>query len=229
MKTLARVEDDSDFSKNRSNLYLNPWHFFYISSVLNSLNDPEVSKLYLQKGRLILNSIDDHQNPKIVEQKELLESVYTAIHYGKSVSFDFDPTVLINIQKKLKRIRRVKESTHGHRAYSPMVEKSLKERYRHQRVFLKKGKLDTEQIVYLKQVHSLYRLLESSKERDRLIYRLNIPPIKVKGLNKPVQPSASQKSLNPPKGADQPQRLPEAQLKINSLKILAFLEQKDYY
>ena len=79
---------------------------------------------------------------------------------------------------------RMLQSIRGSNVGKPMQDENLQ-------LLMKKGKLDTEQLVYLKRVHSLYRQLQSSKERDRLIYRLNIPPIKVRGLNKPLRATAS--------------------------------------
>lgn len=179
---LKLIDNDFNLKENRAYLYVNPWHFLYISSALRQLNDKEFAELYLKKARSILNAIDDHQNPNIVAQKELLEAVYSTLYHGYSVYFDFDQSNLEKIKKNLKRMRKNKEEAHNeNNGYSPIVEEALASEYRAKGTMIRNGKLGPEQISYLRGIYSLYKQTPSSIERDKLIYRLNIPPLKVTG------------------------------------------------
>ncbi len=208
---LKLVDDQYDLKENRTNLYLNPWHFLYISSALHLLNDEQMSKLYLQKSRLILNNIEAHQDARIVAQKELLESIYTTIHFGKSIKFDFGEANLLKLKKKLKAVRKQRVKGEKRGAYSPLVENALAEEFQVQ-CELRKGGLRSEQRLYLNGVYALYQQEISPLERDKLIFRLNIPPVKIHGLQRPSGPSqrkavgAPQKNVRPLKLAAKSQR-----------------------
>ncbi len=182
------VDHSFSFKENRTNVYLNPWHFLYIASALQQLNDTEIADVYLQKVRLILNSIDNHQNSKIVAQKNLLEAVYSTIKNGDSISFDFDTDNLDDIDTKLKRIRKYKNSDNDKRSfYSPLVEDALTHQLQIQQALVKQGVFNTEQISYLKGIINLYQQVPSASERDKLIYRLNIPPIRISGSHTSIK------------------------------------------
>ncbi|MFQ5604689.1 MAG: hypothetical protein ACE5HS_15570 [bacterium] len=180
---LNLVEHKIDFKKNRTNLYLNPWYFLYIASALKLLNDEEVAEAYLNKARLILNSLDEHQNPKVVAQKELLEAVYSTIKNGESVSFDFDEEKMVNIYKKIKRMRKYRNSMNGQRVYySPLLENELLHQFQVHKALIKQGILKPNQIEYLRGIFTLYKQIKSPVQRDKLIFRLNIPPLKISGV-----------------------------------------------
>ncbi len=180
---LKLIDDKCDVNENRANLYLDPWHFIYISSALHLLNDGKMSELYLRKARMILNSIDSHQNPRIVAQKDLLESIYTTIHFGKSVRFDFGQTALVKLQQKLNHVRKQKKSPRRRHGYSPMVEGALAKEFQVQREFRKSGSLQSDQKLYLNGVYTLYKQKISPLDRDKIIFRLNIPPVRISGLH----------------------------------------------
>jgi hypothetical protein len=182
LSTLRLVNESFAFKNSRINLYLNPWYFLYISSALQQLNDKEGAEVYLREVRLILNTIRDHHNPKIAADQELLEAVYTALKYGNTMKFDFDGDRLERIQKKLKRIKVSKQRANGKRSgYSPLVEGALSEQYRLLRALVRQGLPNAEQLHYLQSILILYEQKPSATERDKLIFRLNIPPLKIRG------------------------------------------------
>ncbi|MFQ5650731.1 MAG: hypothetical protein ACE5IY_12380 [bacterium] len=190
LNILKLVDEKCDIDQGRTNLYLDPWHFLYISSALNLLNDEKMAEQYLNKTRSILNAIDMHQNPRIVAQKELLESIHTTLHFGKTVKFDFGQANLLKLQKKLKQVHKNRKRPHKRVGYSPMVEDALLQEFQVQRELRRSGVLQSEQKIYLNGVYTLYKQEISPLERDKLIYRLNIPPIKIRGLHsssKPIQ------------------------------------------
>ncbi|MFQ6112501.1 MAG: hypothetical protein ACE5NG_00265 [bacterium] len=182
---LRLVDQNFSFKEARNNLYMSPWNFLYISAALRILNDVESADTYLNKTRFILNTIQDHQNPKVVRQKELLDAVYTLLKYGDSVCFDLNGEKLARVSKRLSNIQRKRDSTHTNGAcYSPMVEIALSEQYHLQYSFIKQGILHSDQVVFLRAIYTLYAEVKSRLERDRLIYRLNLQPLKIRGPNK---------------------------------------------
>ncbi|MFQ5641234.1 MAG: hypothetical protein ACE5IR_24915 [bacterium] len=184
LNILRLMDEKFDFNENRTLLYVNPWNFLYIASTLQLLNDRESFTLYLEKARSILSSVCDHQNRQIRQQKDLLESVYATLKYGSSVWFDFDKKKLAKLRQRLKRIRNNKTKSKGERStYSPFVEEALLQQHNLQSSFLKHGVLDSDQTGYLHGIFTLYNEIQTSSDRDQLIYRMNIPPLKVKGTS----------------------------------------------
>ncbi len=181
LDVMKLLNDPFDFKENRVFLYLNPWYFFYIASALERLNDKETFRLYLDKARLILNSLTDHQNPKVRQQGELLEAVYNSMKYGGSVRFDLDQTKLDKLRQRLTRVKKSKYGPQGRSGYSPVVEEALRTQYEAHKAFLKHGTLDAVQMAYLHGIFTLYHEVRSPVERDKLIFRLNIPPLKMNG------------------------------------------------
>lgn len=196
------LDEDFGFKENRMSLYLNPWYFLYIASALQLLNDHESFTLYLDKARLILNCLSDHQNPRVRAQRNLLESVFSSMKYGGAVHFELDRTKLMRLRQRLKRIKKNKKSVNGRTGYSPFVEEILAEQYRTQRSFLKHGSLNPEQMEYLQGIFTLYNEVRSPFERDKLIFRLNIPPLRAKGF----QANLHQLQPASPRDAALPQR-----------------------
>ncbi len=198
--TLRLVNQKFEFKETRANLYLNPWYFLYIASALQQLNDKESAEVYLREVRLILNTIRDHQNPKVAADQELLEAVYATLKYGRNIKFDFEGKKLERIQKKLKRIKKSKQHANGHQrsGYSPLVEGALSEQYKLLRALVQLGLPNGEQLQYLRSIFVLYEQIPSAPERDKLIFRLNIPPLKIhgnpstfKGMITSAQPSVA--------------------------------------
>ncbi|MFQ5865006.1 MAG: hypothetical protein ACE5IW_07245 [bacterium] len=182
---LRLLDQEFSFKEARHNLYVNPWNFLYISAALRVLNDVESADTYLDKTRFILNTVQDHQNPKVVKQKELLDAVYTLLKYGDSVCFDLNENKLAKLNSRLKNIRMNKDSTRTRSTgYSPIVEIAISEQYRIEYSFIKQGALQCGQVVYLRAIYTLYTEVESASERDKLIYRLNLQPLKIKGRKK---------------------------------------------
>lgn len=198
---LHLVDEQIELRENRANLYLNPWHFLYISAALHLLNDDKMAEMYLAKARSILNSLESHQNPKLVTQKELLESIYTTIHFGKTVQFDFDETNLVKLEKKLNKLRKQKNQSSKRPSYSPMVEAALAQEFHVQREMRTLGTLQSDQRLYLNGVHALYQQKLSPLERDKIIFRLNIPPVKIKGLHSGIDKVNAYQL--PPQGSEQ--------------------------
>ncbi len=181
-KTLRLLDSSFDFRAPRVNLYLNPWYFLYISSALQQLNDQEGAVAYLQKARAILNSLSNHLNPRVKVQHDLLESVYGIMKDGESVKFDFEEGELTALERKIKHVQMEKRNAHRQRnGYSPLVAEALAEQYRAQYNLSTKQIPDATQSAFLRNVFALYRNVASPAERDKLIYRLDIPPVKIKG------------------------------------------------
>lgn len=186
--TLRLLDKGFDFRQSRVTLYLNPWYFMYISSALQQLNDEEGAEAYLKRARTILNSIPSHLNPRVRAQHDLLEAVYTIMKEGDHIKFDFEDNDLSILEKKLKRVQKEKRNGNNHRSgYNPMVEEALTAQYQQQAHFREKHIPDAEQLYFLRSVFALYQKVTSSVERDKLIYRLNIPPLKIKGLPRAVK------------------------------------------
>lgn len=187
-RLLKLIEASVDFPQQRIYLYLNPWNFLYISSALMALNDREGALLYLEPFRFILHNICEHQNPAILKQQHLLHSVHNALTYGEAVSFDFDERKLRRLKNKLKWIRRIRKGSRNARAcYSPMVEGALWQEYHSQKAFVRHGVLQPEQANYLHGIQGLYEHVSSTLERDKLIFRVNIPPLRINGVQKPFK------------------------------------------
>ncbi|MFQ5824339.1 MAG: hypothetical protein ACE5JB_09815 [bacterium] len=188
INVLRLLENNFAFKDTRTKLYVNPWNYLIISSALRILNDNESAVTYLNKARFILNTITDHQNPKVVKQKELLEAVYTILKYGDSVCFDLNENKLAKLNKRLRKMKKNKDSIHPNRpSYSPMVEVALSEQYHLQYSLIKQGMLNSDQVAYLRAIYMLYTEIKSATERDKLIYRLNIPPLKIKGTHRALR------------------------------------------
>ena len=147
------------------------------------LNDEEAAAAYLEKAGSIIGAIDSHQNEKIREQRLLLESVYSTIKYSKTTSFDFDSENLRKIDEQLQQIRQKGHSASrqspSHR--SPLVDEALWREREAKHEFINKGMIDVDKFSYLQSVSTLYEQVKSSKVRDRLIYQLSIPPLRVNG------------------------------------------------
>lgn len=181
--TLSLVEDDFGFKANRMRTFVNPWYFLHIASALHVLNDEEAAAAYLEKAGSIIGAIDSHQNEKIRGQRLLLESVYSTIKYSKTTSFDFDSENLRKIDEQLQQIRQKGHSASrqspSHR--SPLVDEALWREREAKHEFINKGMIDVDKFSYLQSVSTLYEQVKSSKVRDRLIYQLSIPPLRVNG------------------------------------------------
>lgn len=180
-KTLRLLDSGFDFRTSRVNLYLNPWYLLYISSALQQLNDQEGAAAYLQKARAILNSLSNHLNPRVKAQNDLLESVYGIMKDGESVKFDFEEGELTLLERKIKHVQMEKRNGHQRNGYNPLVAEALAEQYRAQYNLQTKRIPDATQAGFLRSIFTLYQNVSSPAERDKLIYRLNIPPVKIKG------------------------------------------------
>ena len=183
VETLGLVEDNFVFERNRMETFVNPWYFLHIASALHLLNDEEASAAYLEKAGRIIGAIDSHQNEKIRQQRLLLESVYSTIKYSKTTTFDFDPKSLQKIDEQLQKIKQKGRSAGGqypsHR--SPLVDDALWRARVAKNEFINNGMPDLDKFSYLQSVSTLYEQVKSSKVRDRLIYQLSIPPLRIKG------------------------------------------------
>ncbi len=191
---LGLVDDEVFIKEKRLLCYLNPWYFLYISSALGLLNDQKVAGIYLAKARSILNMLDGHQNPRLRKQKAFLESIYATLHYGKFVRFDFGERNLRKIRKKLQKVQKAKSDGRG--CYSPFVESALSNQLETQHKLVAEGKLQAEQSAYLNGIHTLYTQSISAHERDKLIYRLNIPPVKLSGLPGSVKKGQTMRAVS---------------------------------
>lgn len=182
---LKLINNRFSFKDDRIRLYLNPWHFLYIAAALRALNDRESEAVYLEHAKQIIDLAGDHQNPDVVNQKVLLNALYILLKRGDSVAFDLDHQRIQEITQKIRRLQQRKTAAkNGAMGYSPIVEQALGDQYRLQYSFLKDGMLNVEQMEYLRAVYALYSEIPSGIERDRCIFRLNIPPLNVKGQNK---------------------------------------------
>jgi len=187
-RLLKFIESSVEFPKQRIYLYLNPWNFLYVSSALMALNDREGASLYLKPFRFILHNISEHQDSEILRQQHLLYSVHNALTYGEAVSFDFDERKLRRLKNKLIWLRRIrKRSRNGRTCYSPMVEGALWQEYHSQKAFVRHGILQQEQANYLRGIQGLYEHVSSTLDRDKLIFRVNIPPLRINGVQKPFK------------------------------------------
>jgi tetratricopeptide (TPR) repeat protein len=202
--TLRLLDKNFDFHQSRVMLYLNPWYYLYISSALRQLNDDEGARAYLQKARTILNGLSNHLNARVKSQHELLEAVYVILKEGDGVKFDFEGNDVPSIERKIEVVRSEKRNGNASRnGYSPLVEAALTEEYRHRSNFQERRILDPTQQSFLRSIFTLYRKIPSSVERDQLIYRLNIPPLKIKGRPRAlkgmlVRPNVTAPAENPP-------------------------------
>ncbi len=195
--TLRLLDNSFDFRQSRINLYLNPWYFLYISSALRQLNDEEGAEAYLQKARIILNGLANHFNPRVKSQQPVLEAVYAILKDAENVRFDFEENEVTVLEKKIKHVRMEKRNGNSQRScYSPLVEDALLQQYRQRNMFKEQRLPDPRQLNFLNSIFTLYRQVSSPAERDKLIYRLNIPPLKIKG-----RPQAMKRLLSRPNGA----------------------------
>jgi hypothetical protein len=163
---LNKVGDPTKFSDKRVSGYLNPWHFLYIASALQKINDREAGTAYLQKAQSIIDQASNHQSPKIVSQKTLLEAVHTALRHGQVQELH---------SKRLKKTGHYSESS-----------KDSKQR-RNAAIRLHKSKQKQKEIL-LHSIETIYEQMPTGSERNRLIFHLNIPPFRrrqISGLSAP--------------------------------------------
>lgn len=177
---LGLLDKPFELDQNRLKSYLNPWHFLYISSALRFLNDQNLANQYQARARSLLNALDDHQNASLRKQKGLLESIYATIHYGQYLYFDFEPKNLLRLQTKLGFIQKTKNKNLV--SYNPLVRNALENQLRIERKQIRHGWLEDEKQAYLTSIYRLYSQPISALERDKLIYRLGIPPVRTHGL-----------------------------------------------
>jgi hypothetical protein len=153
---LNKVGDPSKFSDKRATGYLNPWHFLYIASALQKINDREAGKEYLRKAQWIIGQASNHQSPRIVSQKSLLEAVCAAIRHGNASG-------LHNTA-----IRRPDHDS----------ENSKKKTQRRNAAIRLHKTVQQQKKLLLRSIETIYEKMPAGPERNRLIFHLNIPPLK---------------------------------------------------
>ena len=168
---LNKVGDPSAFSDKRASGYLNPWHFLYIASALHKINDEEAGTEYLKKAQWIIDQAANHQSPKIVTQKTLLEAVCNAIRHGQ-----------------INHVPERKPQVPNKKADNPVQNGQR----RNAAIRLQKStQLQKQQL--LQSIETIYQQVPQSPERNRLIFHLNIPPFRKRhiaaiGLPRETQP-----------------------------------------
>ncbi|MFQ5707063.1 MAG: hypothetical protein ACE5HO_06405 [bacterium] len=190
---LKLIDQRFKLQGDRTLLYINPWHLLYISAALRILNDREGAANYLDKARLVINLLSDHQNPNLVNEKKLVQAIYTVLNYKKAFTFDLDQHKLESINQQLQCVSKTLNLRRDKRfCYSPIVVRALTEQYRLQSSWLNNGLLHTDQIEYLNAICSLYTEVPSAQKRDKLIFRFNIPPLNIHGMQNDLRflPSA---------------------------------------
>jgi hypothetical protein len=168
---LNKVGDSSAFSDKRASGYLNPWHFLYIASALQKINDQEAGTEYLKKAQWIIDQAANHQSPRIVTQKTLLEAVCNAIKHGQ-------------VDKPTEGTHTAPNATTDHPGQNGQR--------RNAAIRLQKAKQSKKQQL-LQSIETIYQQVPQSPERNRLIFHLNIPPFRKRhiaaiGLPRKQQP-----------------------------------------
>jgi len=153
---LNQVGNPSTFSDKRTTGYLNPWHFLYIATALQKINDQEAGLEYLRKAQWIIEQAANHQSPKIVNQKTLLNAVCSAIKYGRVNHLHSNDARLSFAESKNN-----KQNTQRRNA-AIRLQKTMQQR--------------REQL--LRSIETIYEQMPIGPERNRLIFHLNIPPFR---------------------------------------------------
>jgi hypothetical protein len=178
---LAAAESAGQLKGNRTDLYLNPWLFLYTASALHLLNDTEAAVHYLDKVQSIVSVLPGHQNDKVRSQREVIDAVCHALMLKDSVRFDLENTKLHRIKRKRRRLSD-RNSKNGERSLSPVVINSMVQEPDVQKALVEGHILTADQLRYLQSVSAIYQKVPKSAKRDRLIFRLNMTPLRIKGL-----------------------------------------------